>query len=117
MWVHSDRTRILKEKLNKGELGKVTKVLAALTFNSGEEFLTNNIRIDTALEPLGALGDVTWYSCMASLWAFNFEAPERVQAVSWKKMENGAILECNGILYFSNNRIAFVEGSFTEAHR
>lgn len=40
--------------------------------------MKNNIRGDIALEPLGALGDVTWYPTMATLWTYNFEAPLRV---------------------------------------
>lgn len=66
MWVHSSRTHIIRDLIDKGEIGKVSKVISGLTFKSDEDFMKNNIRGDASLEPLGALGDVTWYSTMAS---------------------------------------------------
>jgi len=53
---------------------------------------------------------------MATLWALNFEEPERVQAISWEKA-NDVYTSFSGVIYFKGGRVAFVDGSFLEAHR
>ncbi|KRX06391.1 hypothetical protein PPERSA_05004 [Pseudocohnilembus persalinus] len=117
MFIHSLRTNEIVEKIKQGEIGKVTKVIAGFSYFASENFNKSDIRIQQDLEPLGALGDVCWYSCMAALVAFDFETPLKIQALNWKFAENGSLVDILGILRFSDNKVAIVDGSFIESKR
>ncbi|KRX06389.1 hypothetical protein PPERSA_05002 [Pseudocohnilembus persalinus] len=117
MFVHSPRTLQIEEKLKNQELGQICQVIAGFSMYFSPENREENIRSKLDLEPLGALGDMTWYSCMATNVGFQFEKPEKFQALSWKKAENGSIYQFSGAIFYSNNRIAYVDGSYCEALR
>lgn len=56
------------------------------------------------------------YKFLLALVAFGFEVPVKVQTVQWR-IENGAIVEVSAVIHFSDNRISFIDGSFTESFR
>jgi predicted dehydrogenase len=81
MFDHSRRLVELRNTLAAGEvIGKLRRVYSHFSFSGDPEFLTTNIRTDTALEPHGCLGDVGWYCIRLSLWAANLREPTFVTA-------------------------------------
>lgn len=70
MFTHSPRQLEILNKIKNNEIGQVQKVISAFTLLSGDDFLSGNIRTNVELEPLGALGDMIWYSSMAALFSF-----------------------------------------------
>jgi hypothetical protein len=56
-----------------------------------------------ALEPLGCLADLGWYTVRISLWAFNFELPSHVRATHWR-MRGELPVEFDATLYWDDGR-------------
>nr|CAG4714359.1 unnamed protein product [Naegleria fowleri] len=120
MWVHNKRTHHLKRLFETDErfqkLVRVNNSFANYFMNN-----LNDIRLDISLEPYGCLGDLGWYCVRNILWAFNYELPTKVVAFS-KRHDNElpnkrAIINFDGILHFSNDRVATFNCSFEEAQR
>lgn len=105
MWVHHDRTKLMKEKLNT--LGELRRVTAAFTF-SWNSIPTNNIRAKPELGG-GSLGDLGYYCVRAILWAFD-ELPTKVYATARHKV--GVDFNFTGILWFDGDRIATFDCGF-----
>jgi predicted dehydrogenase len=81
MFMHSRRLDAIRELLNKKEgVGAIKRITSAFTFGSTPEFLGSNIRTDSALEPLGCLGDLGWYCIRLALWAMDWQMPRKVAA-------------------------------------
>jgi predicted dehydrogenase len=79
MFMHSKRLPLLRQALDDAELvGTLRRIATQFSFQSGEDFLTHNIRTSSDLEPLGCLGDLGWYNLRFSLWVMNEQLPERV---------------------------------------
>lgn len=79
MFMHSKRLDLLRETLNdQHSIGPIKRITSQFSFLGQEEFLNNNIRVSSNLEPLGALGDLGWYNIRFTLWALNYLLPERV---------------------------------------
>ena len=63
-----------------------------------------NIRVKPENEPLGALGDLGWYTVRFALWAFNYEIPHSVQCF-FNETTNGVPTDCSGnIMYASSHQ-------------
>ena len=110
MWVHHDRTRIMKQKLDS--LGELRRVTAAFTF-SWNSIPTNNIRAKAELGG-GSLGDLGYYCIRAILWAFE-ELPTRVYATARFKV--GVDFNFSGLLWFEGDRIATFDCGFDTSLR
>ncbi|MFT5127515.1 MAG: putative dehydrogenase [Rhodothermales bacterium] len=81
MFMHTDRQAEMTQILRDGErLGEIRRIVTHHTFCGPPEFLANDIRMHSELEPFGCLGDVGWYNLRAILWATNYELPEWVSA-------------------------------------
>jgi predicted dehydrogenase len=79
MFMHSRRMPLLRQVLDDGQsVGTVLRVASQFSFRAPEEFYQHNIRASSALEPLGALGDLGWYNVRFSLCVMNQRMPERV---------------------------------------
>lgn len=79
MFMHSDRLPALRSVLDDGEsVGDITRIASQFSFRAPDDFLEENIRMHSGLEPLGSLGDLGWYNIRFSLWVMNYEMPERV---------------------------------------
>lgn len=77
MFMHGRRLKELRSVVD-GELGRLRHIASQFSFLADEEFLRTNIRSSAALEPLGCLGDLGWYSLRFTLWAMHETLPERV---------------------------------------
>ena len=105
MWVHHDRTELMKEKLDC--LGELRRVTAAFTFN-WQTIQINNIRAKPELGG-GCLGDLGYYCVRAILWAFE-ALPTCVYATARYKV--GVDYNFSGLLWFEGERIATFDCGF-----
>lgn len=81
MFMHSARLPKMREVLDDGKsLGDIRRIVAQFSFRGGDDFMKENIRVNTDLEPLGALGDLGWYTIRFSLWAMKYQMPISVTA-------------------------------------
>src|SRR5262249_39986712 len=79
MFMHSQRLSLMRQVLDdRQSVGDVQRIASQFSFKGSDEFLKQNIRVSSALEPLGCLGDLGWYNIRFSLWAMNERLPERV---------------------------------------
>lgn len=81
MFMHSDRLPAVRAELEGGEtVGEIKRIASQFSFLAPEEFLQGNIRMNSALEPLGSLGDLGWYCIRMTLWTLGYEMPVAVRA-------------------------------------
>ncbi len=80
MFRHSRRLEAIRGFLGADDdgIGPVRRIASQFSFCPPEEFHTGNIRMLSQLEPLGALGDLGWYTISFSLWAMWPRLPEAV---------------------------------------
>jgi len=79
MFMHSRRLDSIREILDDTEsVGQIRRITSQFTFGAPEEFFGSNIRTSSDLEPLGCLGDLGWYNIRFTLWAMNWQLPEKV---------------------------------------
>ncbi|QJX00646.1 Gfo/Idh/MocA family protein [Frigoriglobus tundricola] len=79
MFMHGKRLPLLRSVLDDGEtVGTLRRVATQFSFAAGDDFLTGNIRVNPALEPLGALGDLGWYNIRFTLWVMKYLLPTKV---------------------------------------
>jgi predicted dehydrogenase len=79
MFMHSQRLDCIREVLNDGtSIGDIKRITSAFSFPADEEFFGSNIRVNSALEPFGCLGDLGWYNIRLALWVMNERLPRRV---------------------------------------
>ena len=85
MFMHSQRLPLLRQVLDDGQsIGTVRRIASQFSFLARDDFLTQNIRVSSDLEPLGCLGDLGWYNIRFSLWVMNEQLPGRSPAACWR---------------------------------
>ncbi|KAL3845856.1 hypothetical protein ACJIZ3_003259 [Penstemon smallii] len=114
MWMHHPRTAEMKAFLSDSlRFGQLKAVHSIFSYNSGTDFLKNDIRVKPDLDALGALGDTGWYCIRAILWASDYQLPKTVTALSNVEYnESGVILSCGASLQFRDNKLATFYCSF-----
>ncbi|CAA3029237.1 uncharacterized oxidoreductase At4g09670-like [Olea europaea subsp. europaea] len=114
MWMHHPRTPKMKEFLSDSHsLGQLKTVHSIFSYNSGDDFRKNDIRVKPDLDALGALGDTGWYSIRAILWAADYEMPKTVTALPDAEFnEAGVILSCAASLRWDDGKRATFYCSF-----
>lgn len=79
MFMHTKRLMALREVLEKGDsIGDIRRIATQFSFMMPDDFLQENIRVHSSLEPLGCLGDLGWYCIRMILWTMNYEMPTAV---------------------------------------
>jgi predicted dehydrogenase len=79
MFMHSHRLDAIRHVLDDGEsVGEIKRITSQFSFRAPEDFLKDNIRMHSDLEPLGCLGDLGWYNLRFSLWVMNEQLPKAV---------------------------------------
>jgi predicted dehydrogenase len=79
MLMHNPRTARLREILDDGKsIGDIKRISSSFSFRMDEGEYDRDIRINSALEPSGCLGDLGWYCIRISLFAMNWKMPRRV---------------------------------------
>ncbi len=112
MWVHHERTAIMKQMLTDGALGQLRRVTAAFTFN-WDTVPVGNIRAMKEFAG-GCLGDLGYYCVRAILWAFE-AMPTQLFATA--RYNDGVEFNLTGILWFEDERIATFDCGFDTAPR
>lgn len=79
MYMHSRRLTKVREVLGAGEaVGEIRRIASQFSFCAPQEFLRSNIRMSSALEPHGCLGDLGWYTIRFALWTLEYQMPRQV---------------------------------------
>lgn len=79
MFMHSTRLPAMRAVLDDGQsVGRIKRIATQFSFLGSEQFARENIRVNSTLEPLGALGDLGWYNVRFTLWAMNYQLPQQV---------------------------------------
>lgn len=112
MWPHHPRTKLLREFLDRGEIGSVRRVVGAFTFRMGELDI-RNIRLQPNLAG-GSLLDVGCYPVYGIRWAMGSE-PVRVWATA--HYVNGCDVDMTGTLWFADGSIASFDCGFIHPMR
>jgi predicted dehydrogenase len=107
MWVHHPRTIAMKEQITSGTLGELRRVTSAFTFRF-DEIPDYDIRLDPDTGG-GSLGDLGWYCCRATLWAFD-DLPTRVFATA--RMFRDVDMNLSALLWYDNQRMASFDCGF-----
>ena len=111
-WPHHPRTKMLRDFLDRGEIGPIRRIGGAFTFRMAELNLAN-IRLQPELGG-GSLLDVGCYPIYGIRWAMQAE-PVRVWATA--HYVNGVDVEMTGTLWFADGRIASFDCGFTHPYR
>eukprot|EP01080_Neovahlkampfia_damariscottae_P011513 gene11513-4677_t len=116
MFLHHDRTKILKSKEVQEKIGDIKHIQCSLSFLLDDD---SNIRLKKELEPQGALGDLGWYCVKFILHFYNWELPEQLFATGNYKNndKNNVLTGLNAILWFKNGRKAQFDISFEMSRR
>jgi len=79
MFMHGKRLDALRAVLDKADgVGDIRRISTQFSFMMSDDFLKENIRVRSDLEPLGCLGDLGWYNIRMILWALRYEMPTAV---------------------------------------
>jgi predicted dehydrogenase len=79
MFMHSGRLEQVRHVLNDGaSIGEVRRIHSHFSFRAADEFLKENIRVSSELEPYGCLGDLGWYNARFALWVMEGRLPHKV---------------------------------------
>jgi predicted dehydrogenase len=98
-FVHHPRTAAIRAAIPE-KVGRPTAIASAFQFFIAD---TSNIRLNPALEPLGAIGDVGWYNVRAAVEYVHPDADiESVDAFVRRHPETDAIYEASGLVVFSD---------------
>ena len=123
MYMHSARLAKVREALDDGEsVGRIRRIASHFSFCAPEEFLSGNIRVSSALEPQGCLGDLGWYTIRFSLFVMNYELPERVTGRILSEFgrsdsPESVPTEFSGELFFGDGVSAGFYNSFLTEHQ
>lgn len=73
MFMHSERLNKVRQFIDDGEtIGKLRRINTQFSFCAPDDFLTENIRMHSDLEPHGCLGDLGWYTIRFILWVMQY---------------------------------------------
>ena len=79
MFMHSARLPAIRAILNSPQgVGRLRRMATNFSFLAPDDFMQENIRVSSELEPLGCLGDLGWYNIRFCLWVLNWQMPQRV---------------------------------------
>ena len=117
MFMHSSRLPAMRQTLDDGQsVGRIKRIATQFSFLGSEEFARANIRVNSTLEPLGALGDLGWYNVRFTLWAMGYQMPQRVSGrvlTAAKQAGGGDVpVEFSGELFFAGGVSASFYCSF-----
>ncbi len=79
MFMHSRRLQEIRKVLDdSSSVGQIKRITSAFCFYAPPDFFKGNIRVDSALEPHGCLGDLGWYCIRFALVAMKGQLPRQV---------------------------------------
>jgi predicted dehydrogenase len=78
MFMHSKRLEKIAAEIDAAHIGEVKRITSAFSFHGDLNFFENNIRVNSAMEPFGCLGDLGWYCIRFALWTMREKGPKQV---------------------------------------
>jgi len=123
MWYHHPRANEMRQPIQDGTLGELRRFTSAFTFCwpwlesyadlTPDQIPEGEFRLARGMGG-GSLYDLGWYCVGAALWAFGDE-PERVFATA--RWRDEVDLNCSGMLWFSDHRMASFDCGFDTGMR
>ena len=136
MFMHHPRLYYIRSLLsNQSIFGDIRTVHCSFTFPGmhDPDYINSNIRLDCRLEPLGALGDLAWYTIRFILFTYSYQTPINVtcNAVYYDRATNkytytaehsrnellGVMTELTCVLTFRNGSTGTFYCSFNNQFR
>ncbi|KEG12052.1 putative oxidoreductase [Trypanosoma grayi] len=115
MLSHGNRVHDVRRAMQ--EIGKLRRMEAHFAFLASDDFLQNDIRLDPALEPMGALGDLGWYCVRYFLHMVDFTMPTTVMGrVAQRSGPKNGISDFSGELVFTVDGEPVVASFFCTFH-
>ena len=122
MFMHSRRLERLRRVLeDQSSVGRIKRITSAFSFLAEDDFFSQNIRGNSALEPHGCLGDLGWYCIRLALTLMGEELPGRVigrilSETSGRNSPAPVPTEFSGELLFNNGVSSGFYCSFLSAN-
>lgn len=123
MFMHSHRLHAIREVLEDGtSVGDLRRIATGFSFCAPDDFLQNNIRVSSVLEPMGCLGDLGWYNVRFTLWVMNYAMPTAVSgrllsSIQSEGSSEPTPTEFSGELFFDGGVSASFYCSFLTEHQ
>lgn len=109
-FVHHPRSKIIK-------VGTPEKIGVAKSLHTSFYFPfsdRNDIRFDVAQEPMGALGEMAWYSMRAVVEYLQPEGPiTNIAAVAERDPETTAVVRVSGLIAFASGEVSTFDVGYT----
>lgn len=113
-FVHAKRTKEVRQLILGGAIGKVVSIHSS--FHAPVPDLKTNIRSDATLEPLGALGDLGWYSVRAIIAFLGIEVINEVEKITviptWHQKFKDVLLCVQVNILFKNGIVSMFSNHY-----
>ena len=123
MFMHNPRMDRIRRILDDGtEVGEIKRITSVFSFHMDDAVFEDNVRVNSALEPAGSLGDLGWYSIRFALCAMRWRLPREVSGRTL--LERGSrrsparvAIDFSGELIFDEHTSAGIFSSFIAQHQ
>lgn len=118
MFMHSKRLPAVRSVLDDASsVGQIRRIASQFSFFADDEWVSENIRVSSSLEPAGCLGDLGWYTIRMTLWTMHYEMPTEVRGrilhgVCREDSPEEVPVEFQGEMHFANGVSATFYNSF-----
>ncbi len=80
MFMHNSRLdRVRAAFDDSASVGQIKRITSNFSFRMAEDVYATNVRVNSALEPAGCLGDLGWYCIRFMLWTMRWQLPREVR--------------------------------------
>jgi predicted dehydrogenase len=123
MFMHSARMPEIRKVLDDGaSIGQIRRIAGQFSFCADDEWVRDNIRVTSNLEPAGCVGDLGWYTIRMALFVMNYQMPKQVRgqilnSVRRQDSPDAVPMEFQCELHFENGVSAVLYNSFRTNHQ
>ncbi|WP_197439958.1 Gfo/Idh/MocA family protein [Calycomorphotria hydatis] len=114
MWLHTERSRAMKEIIDSGELGELKRITSSYSNPALSQWdHSTEIRMNPE-QGGGSLYDLGWYNVGATLWVTG-QMPSKVWASA--EWQQGVDISCSAMMWFDSGTVASFDVSFDTVMR